>query len=130
MIFEKDFRFEKRLAPLAHVRFVRVVYGAHVFLQVWQLVEGFVGTDDAFEGFLSSMATDVHLQGGGVRERHVADLAAVRSDATVNTLMHRELRPLHESHVAVCTRMRLLLHVSTHVLHQMPFVLPVADLTL
>lgn len=130
VIFEEHFCFEKRLAALAHVRLVGVVDGAHVFLEVRQLVERFVGTDDALEGFLPGVATDVHLQGGGVRERHVADLATVRADAAVNALVHGELRALHEPHVAVRARVWLLLHVSTHVLHQVPLVLPVADLTL
>lgn len=130
VIFEEHFCFEKRLAALAHVWLVGVVDGAHVFLEVRQLVERFVGTDDALEGFLPGVATDVHLQGGGVRERHVADLAAVRADAAVNALVHGELRALHEPHVAVRARVWLLLHVSTHVLHQVPLVLPVADLTL
>lgn len=130
VIFEEHFCFEKRLAALAHVRFVRVVYGAHMFLEVRQLVERFVGTDDALEGFLAGVPTDVHLQCSGVRERHVADLAAVRPDAAVDALVHSELRALHEPHVAVCARVRLLLHVSAHMLHQVPLVLPVADLTL
>lgn len=60
----------------------------------------------------------------------MADLAAVRPDAAVDALVHGELRALHKPHVAVCARVRLLLHVSAHVLHQMPLVLPVADLTL
>lgn len=130
VIFEEHFRFEERLAALAHVRFVGVVYGAHVFLEVRQLVERFVGTDDALEGFLAGVATDVHLQSGGVGERHVADLAAVRPDAAVHALVDGELRALHEPHVAVRARVRLLLHVRAHVLHQVPLVLPVADLTL
>lgn len=64
VIFEEHFCFEKRLAALAHVRLVGVVDGTHVFLEVRQLVERFIGTDDALEGFLPGVTTDVHLQGG------------------------------------------------------------------